>query len=151
MRIFSMDDQWCNENRIRLLESRMMRKYQVRFGGGQTKKELLGHLVGWLPTFSKYSHGFRPGCGCHTALREIKKWDGTTWFIEGDISKCFDNVHHEILLNCLAERIADRRLLKLITSFLKAGLMENRLFQHSDLGVPQGGICTPPTMLQKRC
>jgi len=52
-------------------------------------------------------------------------------------------VHHEILLNCLAERIADRRLLKLITRFLKAGLMENRLFQHSDLGVPQGGICSP--------
>ncbi len=43
------------------------------------------------PQFSAHSHGFRPERGCHTALREIKTWDGTTWFIEGDISKCFDH------------------------------------------------------------
>lgn len=44
------------------------------------------------PQFSDHSHGFRPERGCHTALREIKKkWDGTAWFIEGDISKCFDH------------------------------------------------------------
>ena len=43
------------------------------------------------PQFSVHSHGFRPERGCHTALRDIKKWDGTTWFIEGDISKCFDH------------------------------------------------------------
>jgi hypothetical protein len=77
------DDRWCNGNRTRLLESRMMRKYQVRFGGGQTEKELPSHLVGWLPTFSDHSHGFRPERGCHTALREIYyRWQGTTWFIE---------------------------------------------------------------------
>jgi hypothetical protein len=83
MRIFSMGDRWCNENRIRLLESRMMRKYQVRFGGGQTKKGPQSHLVGWLPTFSRSSHGFRPQRGCHTALSDIyDRWTGTTWFIE---------------------------------------------------------------------
>jgi retron-type reverse transcriptase len=44
------------------------------------------------PQFSDHSHGFRPGRGPHTALREIHyQWKGTTWFIEGDISKCFDN------------------------------------------------------------
>jgi retron-type reverse transcriptase len=44
------------------------------------------------PTFSDHSHGFRPGRGCHTALQEIYyQWSGTTWFIEGDISKCFDH------------------------------------------------------------
>ncbi len=55
----------------------------------------------------------------------------------------FDNVQHDILLKCLAERIADRRLLKLLARFLKAGLMEKGLFQHTELGVPQGGICSP--------
>ena len=42
------------------------------------------------PSFSPHSHGFRPGRGCHTALQEMHPWPGTTWFIEGDISKCFD-------------------------------------------------------------
>jgi hypothetical protein len=51
-------------------------------------------------------------------------------------------------LKCLAERIADQRILRLIARFLKAGLMEDGLFQHTELGVPQGSICTPPTMLQ---
>jgi retron-type reverse transcriptase len=43
------------------------------------------------PQFSEHSHGFRLQRGCHTALREIKTWDGTVWFIEGDISQCFDH------------------------------------------------------------
>src|SRR5918912_4002299 len=54
------------------------------------------------PQFSDHSHGFRPGRGPHTARREIHyQWKGTTWFIEGDISKCFDNLDHELLLNAL--------------------------------------------------
>jgi RNA-directed DNA polymerase len=55
----------------------------------------------------------------------------------------FDNVQHDILLKCLAERIADRRILRLIARFLKAGLMEDGLFRHTELGVPQGSICSP--------
>ena len=43
------------------------------------------------PQFSPYSHGFRPGRGCHTALREIQQWHGTKWFIEGDICSYFDH------------------------------------------------------------
>ena len=44
------------------------------------------------PQFSNHSHGFRPGRSCHTALHQIKQqWTGTIWFIEGDISKCFDS------------------------------------------------------------
>src|SRR3989440_5273489 len=46
------------------------------------------------PRFSDHSHGFRPGRGCHTALREIYyQWAGTSWFIEGDISACFDSLN----------------------------------------------------------
>src|SRR5436305_6549106 len=58
------------------------------------------------PQFSEHSHGFRPERGCHTALREIyNEWGGTAWFIEGDISHCFDKLSHELLLEALSERI----------------------------------------------
>ena len=50
------------------------------------------------PQFSEHSHGFRPGKGCHTALAEVSEsWRGTTWFIEGDISQCFDRLDHAVL------------------------------------------------------
>jgi retron-type reverse transcriptase len=144
MRIFSMGDRWCNENRIRLLESRMMRKYQVRFGGGQTKKGSSSHLVGWLPTFSDHSHGFRPERGPHTALREIyHQWTGTAWFIEGDISQCFDKLNHELLLNEVSEHIHDGRFNNLLRELLDAGYMEEWDFNQTLSGVPQGGIVSP--------
>ena len=56
------------------------------------------------PQFSPHSHGFRPERGCHTALREIyQNWAGSVWFIEGDISKCFDARSHELLLSSCAK------------------------------------------------
>ena len=48
------------------------------------------------PQFSNHSHGFRPNRGCHTALQEIQIWKGTRWFIEGDISKYFDTIDHDV-------------------------------------------------------
>jgi retron-type reverse transcriptase len=54
------------------------------------------------PRFSDRSHGFRPGRGCHTALKEIQRgWTGTVWLVEGDISDCFGSLDHEILLSIL--------------------------------------------------
>jgi retron-type reverse transcriptase len=56
------------------------------------------------PQFSDQSHGFRPGRGCHTALREVSRcWTGTVWFIEGDIADCFGSLDHHVLLGILAE------------------------------------------------
>src|SRR5690242_5896267 len=56
------------------------------------------------PQFSDHSHGFRPERGCHTALTVIgRTWNGTKWFIEGDIKGCFDNINHESLLLILRE------------------------------------------------
>src|SRR5919109_1182493 len=58
------------------------------------------------PQFSGHSHGFRPHRGCHTALTEItRKWQGTIWFVEGDIARCFDTLDHEVLLSILGEKI----------------------------------------------
>jgi group II intron reverse transcriptase/maturase len=96
------------------------------------------------PQFSDHSHGFRPERGCHTALREIyQKWTGTIWFIEGDISQCFDKLDHELLLKMLEEKIHDGRFIKLIRKLLDAGYMEDWTFNQTLSGVPQGGIVSP--------
>src|SRR5260370_10678598 len=94
--------------------------------------------------FSEHSHGFRPQRGCHTALREIYyNWKGTTWFIEGDIAKCFDRLDHEVLLSILSEKIHDGRLINLIEGLLKAGYLEEWKFNRTLSGTPQGGILSP--------
>jgi len=95
------------------------------------------------PQFSHCSHGFRPKRGCHTALREIQKWDGTTWCIEGDIKGCFDNIDHAILLSILREKIHDNRFIRLIENLLKAGYLEEWKYHQTLSGTPQGGIISP--------
>jgi group II intron reverse transcriptase/maturase len=96
------------------------------------------------PQFSDHSHGFRPQRGCHTALREIyRSWTGTTWFIEGDISACFDKLDQELLLSTLRERIHDGRFIHLMRDLFDAGYMEDWTFNQTLSGVPQGGLVSP--------
>ncbi len=96
------------------------------------------------PQFSPHSHGFRPERGCHTALREIyHNWVGSVWFIEGDISKCFDALSHELLLSMLRETIKDERFLRLISGLLKAGYLEDWRWNKTYSGTPQGSIVSP--------
>jgi group II intron reverse transcriptase/maturase len=96
------------------------------------------------PQFSAHSHGFRPGCGCHTALRAVQRgWTGTKWFIEGDIKGCFDNIDHEVLLRVLGEKIDDNRFLELIRRLLQAGYLEDWRYGAMLSGTPQGGVCSP--------
>ncbi|MBI5028996.1 MAG: maturase [Chloroflexi bacterium] len=96
------------------------------------------------PRFSDYSHGFRPGRGCHTALQTIQRtWLGTTWFIEGDVHACFDSIDHDILMSILRESIHDNRFLRLIEHLLKAGYMEDWHYRPTLSGTPQGGIVSP--------
>jgi group II intron reverse transcriptase/maturase len=95
------------------------------------------------PQLSHHSHGFRPKRGCHTALQEIQKWDGSTWFIEGDIKGCFDNINQSILLSILKEKIHDNRLIRLIENLLKAGYLEDWKYYKTLSGSPQGGIISP--------
>jgi retron-type reverse transcriptase len=90
--------------------------------------KLVGEVVRLLleayyePQFSDRSHGFRPGRGCHTALRDIADtWTGTTWFIEGDISDCFGSLDHSVMVSILSEKIHDSRFLQLIAKMLSAG------------------------------
>jgi group II intron reverse transcriptase/maturase len=96
------------------------------------------------PTFSDRSHGFRPGRGCHTALRDVAvAWSGTTWFIEGDISDCFGSLDHEIMLSTLAENIHDNRFLRLLRNMLQAGYLEDWEWNATLSGAPQGGVASP--------
>ena len=87
--------------------------------------KLLGEVIRLLfeayyePQFSDRSHGYRPGRGCHTALREVARtWTGTSWFIEGDISRCFDRLDSRVMLETLSEKIHDNRLLRLVGQML---------------------------------
>jgi len=95
--------------------------------------------------FRDCSHGFRRSRSCHSALKEIQgKWSGTTWFLEGDIKACFDDINHEILVSVMRKKIKDERFLNLIWKFLNAGyqdLDESR--KDSLAGTPQGGIVSP--------
>src|SRR3982751_778537 len=94
--------------------------------------------------FSDRSHGFRPGRGCHTALREVATaWTGTHWFIEGDISDCFGSLDHRIMVGMLAEKIHDGRFLRLIERMLQAGYLEDWTWKATLSGAPQGGTASP--------
>jgi group II intron reverse transcriptase/maturase len=96
------------------------------------------------PTFSDRSHGFRPGRGCHTALREVvNTWTGTTWFIEGDIADCFGSLDHEVTLRVLGEKVRDQRFLRLMRNMLTAGYLEDWVWNATLSGAPQGGVVSP--------
>ena len=93
------------------------------------------------PRFRNSAHGFRPGRGCYSALTDIHhKFGGTTWFIEGDIRGCFDNLDRQVLMGILSRDIQDGRLLNLIRMGLEAGYMEDWKYNRTCSGVPQGGV-----------
>jgi group II intron reverse transcriptase/maturase len=112
--------------------------------------KLLGEVMRLLleayyePVFSDRSHGFRPGRGCHTALREVANtWTGATWFIEGDVADCFGSLDHEIMIKILAEKIHDNRFLRLVRNMLTAGYLEDWVWHATLSGAPQGGVVSP--------
>ena len=98
----------------------------------------------YAPVFSHHSHGFRPNKSCHTALNSLKReFTGATWFVEGDIKGCFDNIDHHVLVDIISAKIKDARLIKLVWKFLKAGYMEDWKYHATYSGCPQGGIVSP--------
>jgi group II intron reverse transcriptase/maturase len=92
------------------------------------------------PEFSKFSHGFIPKRGCHTALRQLSQWSGNQWAIEVDIKGFFDNVDHHVLADLLQKKIGDQQFIDLFWKLVKAGYVEEGVNRDSMLGVPQGGI-----------
>jgi RNA-directed DNA polymerase len=99
----------------------------------------------WDRTFSEHSYGFRPGRSAHQAVEQAQRYiaDGYRWCVDLDLEKFFDRVSHDKLMAKIAERVSDKRLLKLIRAFLKAGVLENGLVSPVDEGTPQGGPLSP--------
>jgi RNA-directed DNA polymerase len=96
--------------------------------------------------FRPCSHGFRPGRRAQDAIAEIQHLTSVRyeWVLEGDITACFDEIDHTALMARVRDRIGDKRLLRLIKAFLKAGVLsEDGINRNTDTGTPQGGILSP--------
>ena len=99
----------------------------------------------WDPTFSDFSFGFRPGRSAHDAVAQAQEYviEGCDWVVDIDLEKFFDRVNHDKLMAKVAQRVEDKRLLRLIRGFLNAGVMANGLLSPTDEGTPQGGPLSP--------
>jgi len=97
------------------------------------------------PHFSESSHGFRPNRSAHGAMQQVQRSikGGGRYVVDMDLSKFFDRVNHDVLMNRVARRVPDRLLLKLIGRYLRAGVIVNGELQPSTEGTPQGGPLSP--------
>lgn len=98
------------------------------------------------PSFHPSSYGYRPKRSCHDAIKKatmfIREYD-RKWVVDMDLSKCFDKLDHEIIIEGVKQKIADGSILELIEKFLKSGVMSNDIWEASELGSPQGGVISP--------
>ena len=97
------------------------------------------------PTFSTHSHGFRPGRSAHGAVLEAQQYvqAGYRTVVDVDLEKFFDRVNHDILMDRLAKRIGDQRVLRLIRRYLQAGILAHGVHSERFEGTPQGGPLSP--------
>jgi group II intron reverse transcriptase/maturase len=97
------------------------------------------------PTFSAHSHGFRPGRSAHGAVLEAQQHvqAGYRVVVDVDLEKFFDRVNHDILMDRMSKRIADKRVLRLIRCYLQAGILAHGVSIERHEGTPQGGPLSP--------
>lgn len=95
--------------------------------------------------FLPCSFGFRPQRSTHDALQVLvdESWRGRRWVAETDIADCFEAIPHDGLMEAIEERVCDRRLLKLLRAFLRAGVMDGHAVRRPVTGTPQGGVVSP--------
>ena len=97
------------------------------------------------PLFSENSFGYRPGRGAKDAIRRIKEYaeEGYTSAVVLDLSKYFDTLNHNLLLNLLRQQVKDERVIQMIKRYLKSGVMEDGVVVKTGEGSPQGGNLSP--------
>lgn len=97
------------------------------------------------PTFHAASFGFIPGRNCHMAIRRVLELhdEGLKVVLDADIQGFFDNIPHEVIMKAVAAEVADGNILRLVESFLSAGVMDDGVFKPTTVGTPQGGVISP--------
>jgi len=97
------------------------------------------------PSFSENSFGFRPGRSGHQAIQTVKGYirEGYRTAVDMDLAKFFDTVNHDVLMARVSRKVKDKRVLRLIGKYLRAGVMVNGRLQDTPQGVPQGGPLSP--------
>ena len=95
--------------------------------------------------FYDFSHGFIEARDCHQAVKHLRNdiFGKTSWVVDADIKGFFNNVDHDWMMKFLEHKIGDKNLLRYIKRFLKAGMTEAGVFEETERGVPQGGLCSP--------
>ena len=95
--------------------------------------------------FAENSHGFRPGRSAKDGLRQVEYGlkAGKRFVVDADIKRYFDTIPHERLLRRLAERVADGRVMGILRQMLERGVLENRQWEETETGTPQGGVISP--------
>ena len=102
----------------------------------QALHQILGPL--FEETFSTHSYGFRPGRSAALAVQQARNYteEGRRWVVDADLEKFFDRVNHDILMSRIARKVNDKRVLKLIRSYLQAGIMEDGIATARIEGTP---------------
>lgn len=96
------------------------------------------------PTFQDASFGYRPGRSAHMAMRRIWRQLGQAeWIVDADIADFFGSLSHELLIDLIADRVADGKVLSLVRSMLTAGALRDGVFESAVAGTPQGGVASP--------
>ena len=96
-------------------------------------------------TFSEHSYGYRPGRSAHDAVKAAREHieAGYRWVVDIDLERFFDTVQHDRLMARMKEEVKDKRVLRLVNEYLKAGVMVNGVVTESEEGTPQGGPLSP--------
>jgi len=97
------------------------------------------------PTFSEHSYGFRRNRSAQDAVEAAQRHinAGNKWVVDIDMAKFFDTVNHDRLMARMKQRISDKRVLRLVNAYLKAGVMVNGVVMEAEKGTPQGGPISP--------
>jgi RNA-directed DNA polymerase len=97
------------------------------------------------PTFSDNSYGFRPNRSAKQAILKVQEFieQGCEWVVDIDLERFFDNMNHDLLMRGVKRRVEDRKILRLIRSYLTSGIMEDGLIKPTEEGAPQGGPLSP--------